>query len=71
VKVFWTDTAIQHLSAIYTHIAQNSPQYAERVVDRITRWSQQIVNFPLSGRVVPEFETQQIREVIKVMAIML
>jgi addiction module RelE/StbE family toxin len=65
VKVYWTDTAVKHLSAIYAYIAQNSPQYAARVVDRLTRRSEQIANFPLSGRIVPEFETEQIREVIE------
>lgn len=65
MKVFWTDTAVQHLSAIYTYIAQNSPRYAERVIDRLTRRSEQIAKFPLSGRTVPEFETKQIREVIE------
>jgi toxin ParE1/3/4 len=65
MKVFWTDTAVQHLSAIYSYIAQNSPQYASRMIDRLTRRSEQIASFPLSGRVVAEFETQQIREVIE------
>ena len=65
MKVFWTNTAVNHLSAIYTYIAQNSPQYAARMIDRLTRRSQQIASFPLSGRVVSEFETKQIREVIE------
>ena len=65
MKLFWTKTAVENLSAIYTYIAQNSPQYAARIVDRVTRRSLQIVNFPLSGRIVPEFETEQIREVIE------
>ncbi len=65
MKVYWTDTAVKHLSAIYAYIAQNSPQYAARVVDRLTRRSEQIANFPLSGRIVPEFQTEQIREVIE------
>ena len=65
MKVFWTDTAVQHLSAIYTYIAQNSPGYAQRLIDRLTRRSEQIAKFPLSGRTVPEFETKQIREVIE------
>jgi toxin ParE1/3/4 len=65
VKVFWTNTAVKNLSAIYSYVAQNSPQYAQIAVDRITRRSQQIAEFPLSGRIVPEFETQQIREVIE------
>jgi plasmid stabilization system protein ParE len=35
------------------------------VVDRLTRRSQQIANFPLSGREVPEFARGQIREVLE------
>jgi len=65
VKVFWTDTAVNHLSSIYTYISQNSPQYAQRLVERLTQRSEQIVKFPFSGRIVPEFETEQIREIIE------
>lgn len=64
MKVFWTETAVNHLSAIYNYISQNSPQYAQRLVERLTRRSEQIANFPFSGRLVPEFETEQIREVL-------
>ena len=42
MKVHWTDTAEGHLEAIYTHIALDSAEYAKRMVDRITRRSQQI-----------------------------
>ncbi|HBB30452.1 MAG TPA: hypothetical protein DDZ80_15260 [Cyanobacteria bacterium UBA8803] len=49
MRVYWTDTALQHLLAIHTYIAKNSPQYADIVVDRLTRRSQQIAAFPLSG----------------------
>jgi len=65
VKVHWTDTARDHLRAIHAYIATNSPQYAAYVVDRLTRRSQQIAEFPLSGRVVPEFEVPQIRQVLE------
>ncbi|MEH2169276.1 MAG: type II toxin-antitoxin system RelE/ParE family toxin [Nostoc sp.] len=65
MNVYWTTTAVENLSAIYSYIAQTSPQYATRIVDRITRRSEQIANFPLSGRIVSEFETEQIREVIE------
>jgi len=57
------DTARDHLRAMHAYIARNSPQYAAHVVDRLTRRSQQIAEFPLSGRVVPEFEVLQIRQV--------
>lgn len=65
MKVCWTDTAQKHLDAIYNYIAQNSPQYAKRMVDRLTIRSQQISLHPLSGRIVPEYDMNQIREVIE------
>jgi toxin ParE1/3/4 len=65
MNVHWTDTALRHLDAIHHYIARDSPAYAKRMVDRLTRRSQQIGEFPLSGRMVPEYEMAQIREVIE------
>ena len=65
MKVHWTDTAEGHLDAIYAYIAQDSSEYARLTVDRLTRRSQQIAEFPFSGRRVPEYDVDQIREVIE------
>ena len=65
MTVHWTDTAQEHLDAIYAYIAQDSPVYALRMVDRLTRRSQQIAEAPLSGRRVPEYDMDQTREVIE------
>ena len=35
------------------------------MVDRLTRRSEQIATFPRSGRMVPEYEAENIREVIE------
>jgi toxin ParE1/3/4 len=63
VKVHWTASAQAHLDAIYSYIAQDSETYTLRMVDRITERSEQIGAFPLSGRRVPEYDIDQIREV--------
>jgi len=65
VKVHWTNTALEHLLAIYEYIAQDSAVYAQRMVDKLTRCSEQIATFPLSGRMVPEYEAEDIREIIE------
>jgi toxin ParE1/3/4 len=65
MNVHWTDTARQHLDAIHRYIAHDSPAYAKRMVDRLTRRSRQIAEFPLSGRMIPEYEMTQIREVVE------
>ena len=65
MRVHWTNTAIEHLQAIYDYIAKDSPVYAQRMVDRLTKRSEQISSFPLSGRIVPEYEAEDIRELIE------
>jgi addiction module RelE/StbE family toxin len=65
VKVLWTDAAVAQLEAIHDYVAQTSPDYARRVVDRLTRRSTQIAAFPFSGRMVPEYELNEVREVIE------
>jgi plasmid stabilization system protein ParE len=65
VKVRWTESAVHYLVAIHDYIARDSPTYALRVVDRLTRRSQQIGQFPHSGRVVPECDLPHLREVIE------
>ena len=66
MKVHWTETAESHLDAIYAYIAQDSKTYALRIIDNITQKSKQIADFPFSGRKVPEYELEQIREVFSV-----
>jgi len=63
--VHWTDTAQRHLAAIYSYIEQDSPEYALRMIDRLTRRSEQIADVPFSGRRVPEYDRDHIREVIE------
>ena len=65
MKVHWTDTAQEHLDAIHRYIAHNSSEYAMCTIDRLTRRSQQIADFPESGRKVPEYDLDQIREILE------
>ena len=65
MRVHWTENAIGHLVNIYEYIAINSPTYGRRMVDRITRRSEQIAEQPFSGRKVPEYDAEDIRELIE------
>jgi plasmid stabilization system protein ParE len=62
VKVLWTDAAVAQLRAIHDYVAQTSPEYARRIIDRLTKRSIQIAAFPFSGRIVPEYELNEVRE---------
>lgn len=64
MKVLWSANAAEHLDAIFQYIASDSTVYALKTVDEITRRSEQIAQHPLSGRIVPEYNLAQIREVL-------
>ncbi|MFZ2448543.1 MAG: type II toxin-antitoxin system RelE/ParE family toxin [Syntrophobacteraceae bacterium] len=65
MKVRWTQNAIEHLVNIYEYIANNSPMYAKGMMDKITRRSEQIAEHPFSGRKVPQYNAEDIREIIE------
>jgi toxin ParE1/3/4 len=65
MNVRWTNNAIEHLANIFEYISLNSPTYAKGMVDRIIRRSSQIADSPQSGRMVPEYQAHDIRELIE------
>ena len=65
MRVAWTKAADKNLQAIYDYIAQTSADYARRMIDKIVARAGQIAAFPLSGRIVPEFQFGQLREVFE------
>ncbi len=65
VKVIWTDFAIEDLRSIHNYIAQDSKIYASRFVEKIILRIDQLETHPKSGRIVPEFNIETIRELIE------
>jgi addiction module RelE/StbE family toxin len=60
----WTEQALADLEAISEYIARDSLAYAKLHVKTVFDAVQRLGLFPESGRVVPEFEKSEIREII-------
>lgn len=65
VTIIWTELAIDDLQSIHEYIAKDSKVYADRLIEKIINRLGQIKVFPKSGRVVPEFNSEIIRELIE------
>ena len=65
VKLVWTEIAIEDLKSIHEYISKDSKLYADRFVEKIINRVDQLENFPKSGRIVPEFNSVDIRELIE------
>jgi len=59
----WSSRATEDLEEIATYIAQDSEFYASAVVREILEKTRALAEFPLLGRIVPEFDDERIREV--------
>ncbi|MBM4136034.1 MAG: type II toxin-antitoxin system RelE/ParE family toxin [Nitrospira sp.] len=63
-KVIWTEPALTDLLKIIEYIARDSQFYAERFGLKVVQAPRRLREFPYSGRVVPEFNDNTIRELI-------
>jgi plasmid stabilization system protein ParE len=61
--VIWTARARSDLKAIHDYIAKDSPINAKRVVREMHRKAAGLAETPHLGRVVPELEDPDIREI--------
>ena len=60
--VRWTLPARNDLKQIHTYVARDSRYYANKVVHEIVAKARSMESFPERGRVVPEIEDTNIRE---------
>lgn len=65
MKTVWSHEALRHLTAIYEYVAADSPTYAQLLIDRITRRTQQLTSFPYSGGRVLEYDDPSVRELLE------
>jgi toxin ParE1/3/4 len=62
-EVVWSPTALEDVVAIASYISRDSSSYAGAVVRKIITSTRNLESFPFAGRIVPEFDDKNIREV--------
>ena len=63
-KVVWTGPALRDLEVIVRYIAMDSPRYAERFSKRLVQAPRVLREYPSVGRIVPEYQLANLRELI-------
>ncbi|MEI6050614.1 MAG: type II toxin-antitoxin system RelE/ParE family toxin [Bacteroidota bacterium] len=65
VKIVWTDLSVFELKEIFNYISIDSKRYAKNQVERIKFKTLILKTIPEIGRIVPELENSEIRELIE------
>jgi len=63
-RIVWSSRAAQDLDSITEYIAADSPAYAGVVLKNIVNQTRILARFPQAGRKVPEFDYENIRELV-------
>ncbi|TAE29503.1 MAG: type II toxin-antitoxin system RelE/ParE family toxin [Candidatus Kapaibacterium sp.] len=62
--VIWAEQAKNDLKEIYTFLRRDSEEYAEALTDRLFWSTDRLEQFPSSGRMIPEFRSRNLREIL-------
>lgn len=65
MRVRFSDEALTRLRAIHGYIAEDAPNRADAMIDRLTRRAERIGDVPYAGCVVPEYRLDTLREVLE------
>jgi len=64
MRLLWSPQSLRDLDAIREYIAKDSKDYADLTVARIFSAVERLIEFPHSGRIVPERDEPEIREIV-------
>jgi len=64
MQVVWTDPALERVDEIAVYIAQDDPDAADHWTIELFDAVERLVDFPESGRMVPELGVREVRELI-------
>jgi len=62
MQVIWTDPALERVDETAVYIAQDDPAAADRWTLELFAAVERLIDFPESGRMVPELATRDVRE---------
>lgn len=63
-QILWSGPALQDLKQIRAWVARDSPDVARRLASKIRKGVENLADFPMAGRVVPEIGIKTYREII-------
>lgn len=65
MKIIWSPLAVEQVRDIASYIALDKPTVAEQWAEKIFNSVARLKEFPDSGRVVPEINRNEIREIMQ------
>ncbi len=63
-QLVWSPSALTDLAEVCDYIGRDSEHYAKLFAERVFSAAEMLVLFPESGRIVPEYDRRDLRELL-------
>jgi len=63
-KIIWSPAALEDVKSIHDYIAKDSDVHAALFIERMIEATDRLLEFPNTGRVIPEINKKECREII-------
>ncbi len=63
-EVIWSPSALRDVEDIAEFISKDSPEQAALFLERLIERTDQLAEYPFSGRIIPEIRKEKAREII-------
>jgi len=63
-QLVWSSAALADLAGVCEYISRDSEHYAKLFAQRVFTAAEMLVLFPESGRIVPEYDRRDLRELL-------
>jgi len=64
MRIIWAPLAVERAAEIAEYISRDNPTAAKNWIDKVFYKVEQLKSFPESGRIVPEINSKDFRELI-------
>ncbi len=64
MRIIWSPLAVERAAEIAEYISRDNPTAAEKWIETVFSKVEQLKSFPESGRIVPEINSKDFRELI-------
>ncbi len=64
MRIIWSPLAVERTAEIAEYISRDNPTAAKKWIDTVFSKVEQLKSFPESGRIVPEINSKDFRELI-------
>ncbi|NOX89808.1 MAG: type II toxin-antitoxin system RelE/ParE family toxin [Calditrichaeota bacterium] len=65
MKIIWSKESLRQLIEVENYVSKDNPERSAKFINKLIDCAEKVTDYPFKGRIVPEFSSDEIREVFE------